>query len=193
MADLTTTPLDQLTVEDGPRPEAPKMPEATDEHRRQGRKLAAIHRAHLMDLARIDRTLRRIEAGDAPPEDLADIVLSLEMTQNLRAFGSLCGQECRMLSFHHDAEEHSIFPQLEARGSDALRAVVARLREEHKVVHELIQRLERASMTLMFEPDQTVFEECAAIFRQLEAVVRSHFGYEEVQIEEALGVYLTEI
>ncbi len=166
------------------------MPEATDEHRRQGRKLAAIHRAHLMDLARINRTLRRIEAGDAPPEDLADIVLSLEMTENLRAFGSLCGQECRMLTFHHDAEEYSVFPQLEAKGSDALRAVVTRLRKEHEVVHELIQRLERASMTLMFEPDDGAFQDASAIFRRLESVVASHFGYEEDQIEEALGVYL---
>ncbi len=186
-------PLADLHVNFGTRPKLPPMPQATDTHRRHGRKLAAIHRAHLMDMARISLVLDRIEAGDAPPEELQRVVLSTDMAQNYRAFGSLCGQECRVLTFHHDAEEHMMFPQLEAAGIDALTAVVARLRQEHEVVHELLLRLERAAMTLMYEPGEAEYAAARDIFQRLAEVVKSHFGYEETELEEAIGLYVRDL
>jgi len=189
MKDISTQPLHALTVEHGTRPRVPALPEATDTHRRHGRRLAAIHRMHLNDIGRIGILLDRIEAGEALAADLARAVGEMELAQNYRNFGSLCGRECKVLTFHHDAEEHSIFPQLEAAGSPAIRAVVQRLREEHEVVHELLQRLERSAMTLMFETTEQRFVEARDIFKQLEKVVRSHFGYEETELEEALGLY----
>jgi len=168
----------------------PPLPGVTEDHRRQGRKLAAIHRMHLMDMARIAALLKRTELGEASPEELNKAVQNLELTENMRSFGSLCGRECKVLEFHHDAEEHSIFPQLEARQVDALTALVARLRAEHKVVHELIVRLERAAMALMLETTAENFAEAKAVYWKLEEVIRSHFGYEETQLEEAIGLFL---
>lgn len=193
MSNLKTAPLSELAIDPAERPQLPPMPNATDEHRRQGRKLAAIHRGHLWEIARIARVIERIEAGDAPPEALRDIVLASDMAQNFRAFGSLCGRECKMLQFHHDAEEHHMFPELERKGTDAIRRLVARLREEHEIVHELLARLERASMALMFEPSESEFADAKAIFSQLVEVVRSHFGYEESELEEAIGLFLDAI
>ncbi len=167
---------------------APAFPKATDADRRVGKRLAAIHRMHLNDLGRIGIVLDQIETGEASGRDLSDALGSAEFAQNVRQFGSLCGRECKVLTFHHDAEEYSLFPQLAQSGNDALRAVVTRLQEEHRVVHELLVRLERASMTLMFDVDQKKFDATRAVFRQLETVVRSHFGYEETQLEEAIGV-----
>ncbi|WP_282182996.1 hemerythrin domain-containing protein [Aliiroseovarius marinus] len=188
MSTLHDTPLADLAVDYGTRPTMPAMPEATDADRRMGRRLAAIHRMHLNDVGRIGIVLDRIEAGEASGKDLTDAVMSAEFAQNVRQFGSLCGRECKVLNFHHDAEEYSLFPQLAGKGNDALRAVIDRLMEEHKVVHELLVRLERAAMALMFEVDAEKFNEARAVFQQLEAVVHSHFGYEETQLEEAIGV-----
>lgn len=188
--DLKTRDLGDLTVTFGTRPKMPRIERATDADRRQGRKLAAIHRAHLMDLSRVDRLLEAVKSGHAEPKALSDMVLSLDMAENFRAFGTLCGQECRVLTFHHDAEEHGMFPALEASGMPQLQAVVARLRAEHEVVHELLERLQRAAMTLMFEPGETEFQAAADIFEKLTEVVKSHFGYEESELEEAIGVYL---
>ena len=185
---LHDTPLADLTVEFGTRPEMPALPEATEQDRRMGRRLAAIHRMHLNDVGRIGIVLDRIEADEASGEDLSAALLSASFAQNVRQFGSLCGRECKVLTFHHDAEEYSLFPELAGKGNDALRAVVARLVEEHKVVHELLIRLERAAMALMFEVDAEKFNEARAVFRQLESVVHSHFSYEETQLEEAIGV-----
>ncbi len=189
MEDLNDTPLADLTVDFGTRPTMPALPHATDDDRRAGRRLAAIHRMHLNDVGRIGIVLDRIEAGEASGKDLTNTITSAEFAQNVRQFGALCGRECKVLNGHHDIEEYALFPELAGKGNDALRAVVERLKEEHKVVHELLVRLERAAMALMFEVDQEKFNEARALFRQLETVVQSHFGYEETQLEEAIGVY----
>lgn len=193
MTRLDQLNLADLTVDEGARPAMPKLPQATDADRQKGRQLALIHRHYLQDMGRIAAVLRRINAGDAPPEDLRDIVLSSEMAQNFKAFGSLCGQECQILSMHHNIEETSMFPGLERPEHEGLRNVIARLRQEHTIVHELLIRLERAAKALVQAPIEENFTNTAAIFSQLETVVRSHFRYEETELEEAIGVYLDAI
>ncbi|MEO1306827.1 MAG: hemerythrin domain-containing protein [Pseudomonadota bacterium] len=182
-----------LSLDEATRPSAPKLPQVTETQREAGRHLAAIHRAYLSDMARIKMVLERIEAGDAPPEHLQQVVLSLDMAQNYRAFGSLCGQGCQILTMHHNIEEQSMFPGIERRAVEGIRAVVARLREEHKVVHALIELLQQASVDLIDTPSEATFAAASNAFTQLEAVVRSHFRYEETELEEAIGVYLDSI
>lgn len=193
MPNLSTLPLASLTLNEAARPSAPPVPEATDQHRSQGKHLALIHRHYLQEMARIAAVLARIEAGDAPPEHLKRIVLSLDMSQNLRAFGSLCGEGCRILKMHHDIEASDMFPRIEAAGNGAFAAIVAKLRAEHEVVHELLTRLDRAADTLIAEPTDANLAQAAATFRQLETVIRSHFGYEESELAEAIGYYLGHI
>ena len=190
MTDLSTRLLDDLELDEAARPAAPRVPAATDTHRRQGRQLAAIHRHYLMEIAQIGAVLERIEAGETPPEHLQRIVLSLDMAENFRAFGSLCGRECQVLKFHHDIESADMFPRIEAAGGGVFREVGAKLMAEHEVVHELIVRLGRAANTLAEDPREENFVQAAVIFRKLEEVVRSHFGYEETELAEAIGYYL---
>lgn len=188
MAEFRDVPLSDLSVETGTRPKGPKFDDITPAQRENGRHLAAIHRHYLTEIAQVQRVLRRIEAGDAPPEDLQDILLSADMTQNLRAFGTICGRECQVLTMHHNIEEAMMFPQLAGQGNDQLRAVVDRLREEHKVVHELLERLASAAATLTSDPTPDSFALAAAIFQKLEATIRSHFRYEETELEDALSL-----
>lgn len=190
MTDLSNKPLDDLSVDEAARPKAPPVPEATDLHRRQGRQLAAIHSHYLREMGQIGAVLVRIEARDAPPEHLQQLVLSFDMAENFRAFGSLCGRECQVLKFHHDIESADMFPRIEASGGGMFRAVVAKLRAEHEVVHELIIRLSRAADALAQDPSEENFVQAGNTFRKLEEVVRSHFGYEETELAEAIGYYL---
>ncbi|KUP93378.1 hemerythrin domain-containing protein [Tritonibacter horizontis] len=193
MTDLSSHALDDLTLNEAARPKAPPVPEATDQHRRQGQQLAAIHRHYLAEMAQIAAVLARIEAKDAPPAHLKRIVLSLDMTENLRGFGSLCGRECQVLKLHHDIESSDMFPRVEAAGGGKFRDIVAKLKAEHEVVHELIIRLNRAADALIDDPSEANFTQAATTFRKLEAVVRSHFGYEETELAEAIGYYLERI
>ena len=188
--DLAALPLDALCVDDGSRPKAPPIDGATDRDRAAGRQLAAIHRHYLMDLARITRLMERIEAGDAPPDALADIVLHSDMARNLAAFGTICGQACHVLMMHHNIEEGHMFPGLDGPAPEGIRAVVARLKEEHKVIHELLNRLAVAAQALAAEGADARFAEVQAVYRALFEAVRSHFRYEETELEEAIGVYL---
>lgn len=190
MTDLTHHTLETLDLNEADRPSAPPIAGAGSEHHRAGAQLALIHRHHLMEVAKIAAVLHRIEAGDAPPEDLYDIVLASDMAENFRAFGSLCGQECRILTVHHDIEQASMFPKLEQAGDGMFAQIVAKLRAEHEVVHELLTRLERAAMALMYDQTEANFAEAAEVFRKLETVVRSHFKYEETELAEAIGFYL---
>ncbi len=194
MTDLSTKLLDELSVDEAARPKAPPVPEATDLHRRQGRQLAATRHSHyLREMAQIGAVLVRIEARDAPPEHLKQLVLSLDMAENFRAFGSLCGRECQVLKFHHDIESADMFPRIEAAGGGRFREVVAKLKAEHEVVHELIIRLSRAADALAEDPSEANFVQAGNTFRKLEEVVRSHFGYEETELAEAIGYYLGSI
>ncbi|MEM9710370.1 MAG: hemerythrin domain-containing protein [Pseudomonadota bacterium] len=182
--------LAELSLNEAGRPKAPPVPGARSHHRAMGGQLAAIHASYLHQIARVAAVLERIEAGDAPPEHLHQIVLSLDMAQNFRAFGSLCGEQCTMLKMHHDIEQASMFPRIEEAGGGIFIEIVAKLRAEHEVVHELLVRLERAAMTLIYDQTDENFAAAAEIFRKLEAVIRSHFGYEETELAEAIGYYL---
>jgi hypothetical protein len=188
--DLRDIPLDALDLNEAARPSAPRVPQATDADRAKGRQLAMIHAGYLRDMARIAAVIDRIEAGDAPPAHLAQIVLSSNMAENYRAFGSLCGQECRILTMHHNIEEHHMFPEVEHRAPSPFAAIVAKLRSEHKIVHELLERLAAAAHDMMQDPGPEGFAELRAIFAHLHKTVASHFHYEETALEEAIGVYL---
>jgi len=172
------------------RPKMPPIPGATDRDRVQGRQLAAIHRHYLMEMGRIDMVFRRIEAGDAPPPELAQIVLSTDTARNLIATGTICGQSCQMLMAHHNIEEGHMFPELAAQDNAALRAVVAKLKQEHEVIHALLLDLHGAAQTLAEAPSEQTFANARAAFDALHSAIRSHFGYEENELAEAIGVYL---
>lgn len=187
---LSDLPLSDLTIDESLRPKAPDLGPLTPVQARAGRQLAAIHRHHLRDMTRITMVLDRIEAGDSPPAELTQIVLASDMAQNFRAVGTLCGQECRMLTFHHDAEEQGIFPQLEAQGVSGLSAVVARLRAEHEIVHELLDRLTNAAQALETKPTEANFQTARDVFHQLTKVVAGHFHYEETELRDALGRFV---
>lgn len=185
-------PLQELDVEFGDRPQAPSLAGADTSGHPQSQ-LPAIHRMYLMDISRIGALMQQVEAGLAAPSVLAESLRSLDLFDNMRRFGTLCGRECQVLSFHHDAEEHGIFPQLEAQGLAELTAVVARLRAEHEIVHELLIRLESAALALIREPGPESFAETRAIFDRLEQVIRSHFGYEETQLDAPIAQFIGRI
>ncbi|MBW4980887.1 hemerythrin domain-containing protein, partial [Marinobacter adhaerens] len=72
-------------------------------------------------------------------EAVTDGVASMTLTENYRAFGTLCGRQCHLLQMHHDIEEGDMYPRL--RQSDGLRRVLDRLGAEHRTVHALLERI----------------------------------------------------
>ncbi len=174
-------------LDDATRPHAPALPDATDAQRESGRHLAAVHRYHLSELAKVRRALDAFLAGTGTAEAIADSVSTMTMLENYRRFGALCGNACQLLNLHHTIEDRAIFPRL--REHAPMRAVVDRLAAEHLTVHALIERLEKAARDVSFQPDSEQFAKLREVYEALERVVLSHFGYEERELESALGYY----
>jgi hemerythrin superfamily protein len=145
---------------------------------------------HLQDMNRMGAFLEHLKQGKMTPAEFSNRIKDSELSKNMKMFGTLCGRECQVLNFHHDAEEQMIFPELERQNIAALSRVVERLRQEHFVVHELLRRLDVAADKLLQDTSTGNFDEITQVFEQLHKVVKSHFGYEETELRDALGKYV---
>ncbi len=175
-------------LDDSTRPRAPKIEGATPAQRRLGKRLAMIHDHHLEQIDQVRWVMEQVETGEQSAEKLVDAIFSLQMTANYRPFGNLCGRECQMLTLHHTIEDRHMFPALR-QGSDGLKKVVDRLSQEHLIIHRLLEALEDNARKTVTQPGRETFLELKAAFLALERFVRSHFGYEQEELEEALGFY----
>lgn len=186
--------LNRVTLlDDANRPRARKIAGLTPNQRQQGRRLSLYHNLHREQLQNVANVLEQVKVGNMNAKNLGKIISDLEMKSNFRAFGNLCGQECEMLSFHHDAEEQMMFPSLRQAGDLALAKVVARLAAEHEVVHSLILELEHCAQALIVAPTIESFTATQQSFQDLQKCVLSHFGYEETELEDAMSVIDTGI
>ncbi len=179
--------LNRITLlDDSKRPRAPKFEGVTPAQRRSGQRLRWFHDMHRAQLNAVMQTMVRIE-GDVSA--LVEQVSALSLRENIRRFGNLCGAECQMLTGHHGIEDVYIFPQLQDAGNDGLKKVVARLAAEHLVVHDLIEEMDRAAEIAVRSPGPESFAALKSALTTLNKIVLSHFGYEETELADALGVH----
>ena len=180
-------------LDDATRPKAPKIKGITPEQRQLGKRLALFHRHHLQQLHAVIRVMQRVEAGEDSLARLGREITGMQMASNYRHFGNLCGQECQVLTFHHSIEDQHIFPLLQEGGSAGLKKVIDRLLEEHLVIHQALNALEAGAVAAVRKPGPETFAPLKAMLLHLEKLVKSHFGYEESELEEALGHFGIEI
>lgn len=178
-------------LDDATRPTAPDIPGVTPAQRAHGRRLAAYHRLHLHELAKVRDGLENLLAGTASVEEFTGRVSTMMMVENYRRFQTLCGNQCALLEMHHTIEDQRLFPAL--RQENGLRKVLDRLSAEHLTIHALIDRLVEMSKALSIEPSSGNEGMLREVYAALERVVVSHFGYEERELEEALGFFEIEI
>ncbi|WP_298958082.1 hemerythrin domain-containing protein [uncultured Methylobacterium sp.] len=174
-------------LDDATRPKAPSIPGVTPAQRARGRRLALYHRHHLMELAAVRGALDRFLEGTGTVEAVTDGVASLSLTENYRVFGNLCGRQCHLLQMHHDIEEGDLYPRL--RQAIGLHQVLDRLSAEHRTVHGLLERIREIVGSIALDPTAERVLALKEVYAVFERVVISHFGYEERELEEAIGYY----
>jgi hypothetical protein len=91
-----------------------------------------------------------------------------------------CAGFCRALARHHGAEDRALFPQVLAAHPDLARDV-ARLAEDHRLLAGLLRDLER--VTGRSDPQET-----ARHLDGIEAIMESHFAFEERKLAALLDV-----
>lgn len=104
--------------------------------------------------------------GGYPADAAADLLL-------------FCHGFCAALSGHHRAEDGSLFPEL-VRTRPDLAPVVAKLAQDHNMIEHLIGGLQKA---LADSPDPEVAHRH---LDGIEAVMETHFKYEEKQLGAVL-------
>ena len=176
-------------LDDRTRPNAPALDGATEAHKLPGRHLKMIHRHHLQQMGQVRRVLDLVAEGAAKPEALREALASLDLQESMRVFGNLCGQECEMLKAHHDIESTYLFPVLHQRGNDGIRKVVERLMAEHEIIHHYLLELVQGVTALMSKQSSETFAAVKDTFLALERIIKSHFNYEETELETAIGFY----
>lgn len=180
--------LDIKFLDDATRPKAPKLEGVTEAQREPGRHLKMIHDHLRQNMQTIGGLIERASAGTITPEEIAAETADLEIVDNYRRFGNLCGRYCQVVHTHHSIEDHSLFPALRTQG-EAFAKVADRLQAEHVVVHELLLRQIDTLNALVREPSSSRFEDAREVYEALGRVLLSHLGYEEEEIGDALGYF----
>ena len=108
----------------------------------------------------------------------------MTLRQNNWTLGAYCESYCRLVTTHHTLEDISLFPQLR-RSEPALAPVVDRLAEEHQVIHDVLDRVDRALVAVVTEPDGMAALRAAVDL--LTDTLLSHLSYEERELVEPLS------
>jgi hypothetical protein len=156
----------------------------TDQGRRVAKQLIEVHdilRGELSDLRAILRQVRdeAIRAGDARAA-----LHEMALRQNDWTLGAFCASYCGVVAQHHGVEDAVVFPHLADR-EPQLKPVIDRLTEEHLVIHDAIQEVDRALVQHMTRPEN--HDAIQAAIDYLTDALLSHLAYEEQELLEPLA------
>jgi alkanesulfonate monooxygenase SsuD/methylene tetrahydromethanopterin reductase-like flavin-dependent oxidoreductase (luciferase family)/hemerythrin-like domain-containing protein len=149
-----------------------------------GNHLTDVHGNLRTELGRILDALEQVKTGAMSIERARSALNEMTMRQNDWNLGAYCASYCTRLTRHHGIEDESIFPHL--RGADAaLAPVIDRLEQEHLIIHEVIEGVDRALVNLVRE--EVDFTELQDAMDILSDSLLSHLAYEEQQLSEPLA------
>lgn len=178
---------DRRVWDESGRPVGPSAPADhvySDRAQAIGRHLVDVHDHLRQELSEIRDLLQQVRRGSVSAGHARSVLNEMTMRQNNWTLGAYCASYCSMLTQHHQIEDASIFPHLR-RADAALAPVVDRLEEEHVIIHEVVEGVDRALVNLVRSPGD--FSELQEAVDILSDALLSHLAYEEQQIIEPLS------
>ena len=163
------------------RPSAPEVPDAayTDRGRQVSRHLVDVHDALRAELAKVRDIVDQVVEGARDIGSARSEINRMSLRQNDWTLGGYCQAYCRIVIQHHTLEDEGIFPHLR-RSDPSLAPVVDRLVEEHHVIHEVLEGVDRALVELVANPgDHQRLREAVDLMTD---TLLSHFSYEEREL-----------
>ncbi|MBX3204850.1 MAG: hemerythrin domain-containing protein [Labilithrix sp.] len=132
-------------------------------------------------LAQLERSHRRLE-------EACEALSVAAREHDIETASDVCAFFARQVRRHEEDEERSLFPRLESAGASAeLRALLARLTEDHRKHESLHARLEEA-VSGRFEGD--VWSELSLVAASLTEAYRAHLEEEERELLPAAKALL---
>ncbi len=110
----------------------------------------------------------------------------MTMRQNNWTVGAYCQSYCRVVTQHHSLEDAAVFPYLRSRDR-GLGPVLDRLQDEHRVIHGVLDAVDRALVNYISEADDA--SELTEAADLLTDTLLSHLAYEERELIDPLARY----
>ncbi len=175
-------PWDESARPTGPAPD----PDAayTDRGRLTGRHLIEVHDHLRTELERVRALVRQVADGALDVGAARSEINEMTMRQNNWTLGAFCESYCRFVTMHHSIEDTSFFPQVR-RADPRLGPVLDRLSEEHRVIHEVLDRVDAALVATVSDPKGIA--ELGDAVDLLTDTLLSHLSYEERELVEPLA------
>ena len=148
--------------------------------------LVDIHDGLRAELDQVRSVLDQVRHGHLQVGQARSVVNTMTMRQNNWTLGAYCESYCRIVTGHHTLEDRSVFPHLRA-SEPALAPVIDRLEEEHRVIHDLLDRFDRALVGLVGADGTGVagreaLDGVEAAVDLLGDALLSHLAYEEREL-----------
>ncbi|SDT31263.1 LLM class flavin-dependent oxidoreductase [Actinoplanes derwentensis] len=169
------------------RPTGPELDPARTYTARElanGQHLIQVHDSLRAELEQIHDLIDQVEAGTMDVGTARSHINTMTMRQNNWTLGTYCESYCRIVTTHHTLEDRSLFPHLR-RSDPRLAKVVDRLEAEHHVIHEVLEGVDKALVTLVSAPDG--LPALRAAVDLLSDTLLSHLSYEERELVEPLA------
>lgn len=173
---------DESTRPTGPEPEPERT--YTAHELATGAHLVQVHDGLRAELAQIHDLIDQVAAGEIDAGAARSHINTMTMRQNRWTLGVYCESYCRVVTTHHTLEDQSLFPWLRAR-DPRLNPVVDRLEQEHHVIHDVLEGVDRALVAYVGSPDGLA--ELRASVNLLTDALLSHLSYEERELVEPLA------
>jgi hypothetical protein len=173
---------DETARPTGPAPDPDRV--YTAHEQAAGRHLVEVHDQLRAELTQLRDIADQVAAGALDPGTARSHVQTMTLRQNNWTLGLYCESYCRIVTTHHTIEDRSMFPHLR-RADPELAPVVDRLAEEHRAIHAVIERVDRALVAFVSAPDG--MKELRAAIDLLTDTLLSHLSYEERELVEPLA------
>jgi alkanesulfonate monooxygenase SsuD/methylene tetrahydromethanopterin reductase-like flavin-dependent oxidoreductase (luciferase family) len=149
-----------------------------------GQHLIDVHDHLRAELEQIHDLVEQVAAGSMGVGQARSHINTMTMRQNNWTLGTYCESYCRLVTTHHSLEDASLFPHLR-RADPALVPVVDRLEEEHHVIHDVLERVDKALVALVDGSGD--IDGLRAAVDLLDDTLLSHLSYEERELVEPLA------
>ncbi|MFD7159440.1 LLM class flavin-dependent oxidoreductase [Kribbella sp. NPDC059898] len=149
-----------------------------------GQHLIDVHDHLRAELEQVRDLVEQVAAGTLGIGAARSHINTMTMRQNNWTLGTYCESYCRLVTTHHSLEDASLFPHLR-RADPALAPVVDRLQEEHKIIHDVLEGVDKALVALV--DGSGSIDGLRAAMDLLDDTLLSHLSYEERELVEPLA------
>ncbi len=169
----------------------PDRPTYTSSQQAMPQHLVDIHDGLRAELSQLRDLVGQVRDGLTTVGAARSAINTMTMRQNNWTLGAYCESYCRIVTGHHSLEDAQMFPGLR-RAEPALAPVIDRLEQEHHVIHDVLERVDRALVALVQADTygghgRAAIADLGAQVDLLSDTLLSHLSYEERELLHPLA------